>query len=483
MNELSPMNELSLAPQNTSKPHRRLRWVFVALSVVAVALLAWFVFHKKPAAPAKPQPVSVAVATVTAQDVPVSITALGAAQAWTSDTILAQVSGILLGVDFVEGTNVKAGQLLAQIDPAPYQAALTQAQGTLERDQALLAGARVDLARYATLTRQDSISRQTYDDQVALVKQDEGIVLLDQGVVATAQVNLNWCRITSPIDGRVGLRLLDPGNYVTTGSSTSTTSGLTGSTTSPVGIVVVNQIEPIAVIFSVPQGDYQRLSEVSNGFRKPLATQALSQDTGASLGMGQLSIADNRVDPTTGTVKMKARFDNTGDLLLPGQFVNVKLTLQTLSKAITIPAAAVNVGPTGPFAYVVGANQTVSMQPIKVGPTEGTTAVITAGLQTGEIVVTDGQMSLSAGTLVKVAAPAPATSPAQTPPTQTPTTQTPAAQTPPTQTPAVQTPAAQTPAAQTPAAQTPAAQTPAAAIPPTQTPPPQTPAAQSSATR
>ena len=209
------------------------------------------------------------------------------------------------------------------------------------------------------------------------MKQDEGIVLLDQGVVATAQVNVNWCRITSPIDGRVGVRLVDPGNYVTTGATNSTTSGLTGSTTSPVGIVIVNQIEPIAVTFSVPQGDYQRLSEVSDGFRKPLATQALSQDTGASLGTGQLSIADNRVDPTTGTVKMKARFDNTGDLLLPGQFVNVQLTLQTLSNAITIPAAAVNVGPNGAFVYVVGADQTVSMQPIKVGPTEGTTAVIT----------------------------------------------------------------------------------------------------------
>jgi membrane fusion protein, multidrug efflux system len=453
-----------VAPPDVGGPprsRRRLRWVFVALGAVGVALLAWVVFHKKPAAPAKPQPVSVAVATVTAQDVPISITELGAAQAWTSDTILAQVSGILLSVDFVEGTDVKAGQLLAQIDPAPYQAALTQAQGTLQRDQALLAGARVDLARYATLTRQDSISRQTYDDEVALVKQDEGIVMIDQGVVATAQVNLNWCRITSPIGGRVGVRLLDPGNFVTTGATNSTTSGITGSTTSPVGIVIVNQIEPIAAIFSVPQGDYQRLSEVSNGFRKPLATQALSQDTGASLGTGQLSIADNRVDPTTGTVKMKARFENTGDLLLPGQFVNVKLTLQTLSNAITIPAAAVNVGPTGPFAYVVGANQTVSMQPIKVGPTEGTTAVITAGLQTGEIVVTDGQMRLSAGTLVKVAATA--TSPAQTPPTQT--------------------PAAQTPAAQTPVAPSPATSTPATQTQPAQTPPPQTPATQSSTTR
>jgi multidrug efflux system membrane fusion protein len=407
------MNKLPLAAQQAWTRHPRLRWVFVALCAVVVALLAWVVFHKKPAAPPKPQPVSVSVASVSVQDVPVSITALGAAQAWTSDTILAQVSGILLSVDFVEGTNVKAGQLLAQVDPAPYQAALIQAQGTLKRDQALLTGARVDLARYATLVKQDSIAKQTYDDQVSLVKQDEGIVLLDEGVVATAQVNLNWCRITSPIDGRAGVRLVDPGNYVTTSQSTNTTSGTTGTMTSPVGIVIINQIEPIAVSFSVPQGEYQRLSEVSNGFSKPLATEALSQDTGASLGVGKLSIADNRVDSTTGTVKMKARFDNTGDLLLPGQFVNVRLTLQTLSNAITIPAAAVNVGPNGSYAYVVGADQTVSMRSIKVGETEGATAVITTGLKPGETVVTDGQMSLTAGSAVKVSLPTPTNPPAQ----------------------------------------------------------------------
>jgi len=180
------------------------------------------------------------------------------------------------------------------------------------------------------LVAQDSIATQTHDDQAALVKQDEGTVLLDQGVVATAQVNLNWCHITSPIDGRAGVRTIDPGNYVTP-------TAATGSSTSPVGIVIINQIEPIAVTFSVPQGDYQLLSKVSNGFRKPLATEALSQDTGASLGKGELSIADNRVDPATGSVEMKARFENTGDLLLPGQFVNVRLTLQILSKPRRFP--------------------------------------------------------------------------------------------------------------------------------------------------
>jgi len=388
-----------------------LTWVLVALSVVIVALFAWKVFFKKPAATPKPPPVSVSVATVTAQDVPVSITALGAAQAWTSDIILAQVSGMLVSVDFAEGTDVKAGQLLAQVDPTPYRAALTQAQGALERDQALLAGARLDLRRYQTLAAQESIAHQIFDDQTALVKQDQGLVLLDRGAVATAQINLRWCRIISPIAGRTGVRTVDPGNLVTVSQTTGTTGGTTG-TTNPVGIVIVNQIEPIAVTFSVPQGDYQRLSTASNGFRKPLATQALSQDTGASLGTGELSIADNRVDPNTGTVEMKARFANTDERLLPGQLVNVKLTLQTLVHVTTIPAAAVNQGPNGPYAYVLDVNQTVSMQPLKIGWTEGATVVITTGVTPGEIVVTDGQMSLTAGTAVKVNSAVPAAKPA-----------------------------------------------------------------------
>jgi multidrug efflux system membrane fusion protein len=386
--------------------HRwRLGWVFVALGALAVAVIAWFVFYRKPAATPKPHPVPVSVAKVSVQNVPVFITLLGAAQAWTSDTIVAQVSGILLSVNFVEGTDVEAGQLLAEVDPAPYRAALTQAQGALERDQALLAGARVDLARYRTLVAQNSIARQTSDDQATLVREDEGTVLLDQGTVATAEVNLRWCRIVSPTAGRTGVRMVDPGNFVTTG-------GAAGSTSGPSGIVIVNQIEPIAVTFSVPQGDYQHLSEVSDGFRKPLATEAFSQDTGASLGVGELSIADNRVDPTTGTVEMKARFANADERLLPGQFVNIKVTLQTLPHAITIPAAAVNQGPNGSFAYVVGADGKVSIQSIAVSWTEGTTAVVAKGLKSGETVVTDGQMSLTAGSLVKIVQPAPAKAPA-----------------------------------------------------------------------
>jgi membrane fusion protein, multidrug efflux system len=304
------------------------------------------------------------------------------------------------------------GQLLAQVDPAPYRAALTQARGALQRDSALLAGARVDLARYETLVAQDSISRQTADSQAALVKQYEGTVLLDEGVVETAQVNFGWCRIVSPIAGRAGVRMIDPGNLVTAGAASSTTSGATGATTTPVGIVIVNQIKPIAVTLSIPQRDYERLWQASAGFRKPLATQAFSQETGALLGSGELSIANNRVDPTTGTVLMKARFANANEGLLPGQFVNVTLTLQTLAQAITIPEAAVNHGPNGAFAFVVGADRKVSIRPIRVGPTQDSTAVITSGLTPGEIVVIDGQMSLGAGSLTRIGPPASQSQPA-----------------------------------------------------------------------
>lgn len=373
---------------------RRFRWGFALLGVLLIALIAWAVFgHKKPDKPA-PHKVPVSVAQVSVRDVPLSVDALGAAQAWQAVLINPQVNGRLIYVA-PEGTDVKAGDVLARIDPSPYQAALTQAQGALRRDQALLQGAKVNLARYQTLNAQDSISRQQYEDQAALVKQDEGVVELDQGAVAAAQVNVNYCTLRAPVSGRVGVRLIDPGNIVSTGTTT--------------GIVSVNQITPIAVTFTVPQGDFQRLSQASNAFSKPLATQALSQETGADLGAGQLSVADNHVDPSTGTVALKARFENVSKQLWPGQFVNVKLTLQTLSNAVTIPSAAVNQGPKGAYAYVVGADSKVVMRPITVVVTEGDIAVISAGLAKGETVVTDGQMQIKPGSQVVVVHPGAAT--------------------------------------------------------------------------
>jgi multidrug efflux system membrane fusion protein len=394
---------------------RRFHWGFGVLAVVAVALIAWAIFHKPAEKPAKAPSVPVTAAKVTLQDIPVSITALGAAQAWTSDTILAQVSGKLIKVNFTEGSDVKAGQLLAEVDPAPYQAALTQAEGTLRRDQALLAEAKVDLARYATLNAEASIARQQYEDQEGVVKQDEGTVQIDEGQVAAARVNLGWCRIISPISGRAGVRLVDPGNLVSAGGSVASTPSTAAATNSSPsssggsgggsGIVVINQVEPIAVTFTVPEGDFQRLSDLTNGFRKPLTAEATSQETGASLGMGELTTADNRVDPTTGAIELKARFANADQHMWPGQFINLKLTLQTLSNAITVPATAVNHGPNGAFAFVVGADKKAVIRPITVAVTQGQTAVIQSGLKAGEIVVTDGQMILKNGAVVRIVQP------------------------------------------------------------------------------
>jgi multidrug efflux system membrane fusion protein len=362
------------------RPPRRFRWGFVVLGVVLVALLVWAFFaSQKHDQPHGQPPVPISVAKAASQDVPVMVTALGAAQAWQGVLIVPQVSGRLTYVAR-EGDDVRAGALLVEIDCSPYKAVLAQAQGALKRDQATLEGATRDLARFQTLVSQNSIARQTAEDEAATVKQEQGTVLADQGAVEAAQVNVRYCRISSPVDGRVGVRLVDPGNVV----STATTGG----------IVSVNQIQPIAVTFTVPQGDFQRLVSASAGFTRPLATQAVTQETGADLGSGELVVADNHVDQTTGTVAMKARFPNPSRRLWPGQFVNVNLTLQTLAKATTIPAAAVNQGPKGAFAYLVGADNKVTAQPVTVLTTQGAVDVIQTGLVPGQTVVVDGQMSL-----------------------------------------------------------------------------------------
>jgi membrane fusion protein, multidrug efflux system len=387
------------------------RWrVFLVGLTLALALaLVWYLFFRAPPpAPAKLHAVPVTVAKATVEDVPVSITALGAAQAWTSVTVLSQVSGKLLSVDVPEGSEVQAGQVIAQIDPAPYQAAVMQAEGALKRDEALLADARLDLARYQALLAQKAIASQMVDTQAALVQQDKGTVLLDKGALAAANVNLGWCRIVSPVNGRVGVRLVDPGNLVSSSGSVSSTPSTASATSSSAtsssatGILIVNQLQPTAVTFTVPEGDFQRLSDISDGFRKPMATKAFSQETGQLLDTGQLSIADNRVDPTTGSVELKARFPNTAEKLWPGQFVNVQLTLQVLPHVTTIPVTAVNQGPNGSFLYVVGANKTVSVRPVTVAWTQGSTVVVKSGVRAGETVVIDGQMILKAGSLVRI---------------------------------------------------------------------------------
>jgi multidrug efflux system membrane fusion protein len=375
----------------------RFRWGFVALAAVVVGLCAWMAFGGKKAAKAPPSPVvAVTTAKVAVRDFPMVVTALGAAQAWQGVLIRAQVNGRLLAVSIAEGSEVKAGQTVALIDPAPYRAALMQAQGALHRDQALLEAAKIDLARYQKLAAQQSIASQQVDTQAALVKQYQGTVMVDQGSVAAAQVNVNYTTIKSPVTGRAGVRLVDAGNLVATSD--------TG------GIITINEVTPIAVTFTIPEGDFQRLANASGGFRKPLLTEALSQETNASLGTGQLSVTDNHVDASTGTVQMKAKFANAKRDLWPGQFVNVRLTVQTLPHAMTVPSTAVNQGPNGPFIFVVNDNK-AAMRPVQVITTQDATAVIKTGIEPGDTVVTDGQLSLKPGSKVRTRSDRPAGGP------------------------------------------------------------------------
>lgn len=399
-----------------SEERRRRHWVFGLLACVVIALILWFVLHKPAQKPAPPPSVPVTAEAAVSQNLQIDETALGAAKAWTSDTIFAQVSGKLISVNFREGSDVRAGQVLAEVDPAPYRAALLQAMGTLHRDQAILAGAKVDLARYETLTKQDSIARQTYEDQRATVAQDLGTVEIDEGAVATARINLGYCRIVSPVSGRAGVRLVDPGNLVSASGSTASTvstASATSNTAAPssssgtggasgTGIVVINQIVPIAVTFTVPEGEFEHLSQLSNGFRNPLTVQALSQESGEVLGSGTVQIADNNVDPATGTVQLKARFANDARRLWPGQFVNVKLDQEMLNNVTVIPVTAVNRGPNGAFAFVIGKDNKVTMRQLVLLKTQGTRVAIKSGVRPGEMVVTDGQMTLKAGSLVRV---------------------------------------------------------------------------------
>jgi multidrug efflux system membrane fusion protein len=351
---------------------RGYHWGLLAAAAVAAGLIYWLsAGHRVQAGPEAAVAVAVATAPVVRADVPVAVTELGAVQSLQGVTIRAQVSGRLQQVTVQEGSEVKAGDLIALIDPAPYQAVLLQTQGTLRHDQALLAIAKLDLERYGQLTADNLISRQQMDTQRALVEELQGTVVSDQGTVDAAQVNLGYCRIASPVTGRVGVRLLDAGNLV--------------SATDTGGIITINQLVPIAVTFSVPQADFQQLSEASDGFRRTLSVQALSQESGSPLGAGVLSVADNHVDASSGTVALKARFEN------------MRVTLRVITKAITIPVTAVNRGPGRTFAYVISADHIAMMRPITVDSVQGPTAIISAGVQPGESVVVDGQMSLRPG--------------------------------------------------------------------------------------
>jgi multidrug efflux system membrane fusion protein len=389
---------------------RRRIGVLVGLAALAIALVLWAVFHRAAPAPKAPPPIPVTAAKAEARDLSIPISALGAAQAWTSDTIYAQVSGKLLRVNFTEGSDVHAGQVLAQVDPAPYRATFDVALGTLHRDEAILAGAERDLARYQRLLNVNSIARQTEEDEEATVAQDKATVELDKGTVAQARVNLNWCTIVSPISGRAGVRLVDAGNIVSASGSTASAQSTAAATSSAPatgtggsGIVVINQIQPIAVTFTVAEGAFEQLSRLSHGFRDPLPVQAYSQETDDLLDAGQLTIADNKVDQATGSVELKAKFSNGSRRLWPGQFVNVKLATQTLNNVTVIPNAAVNRGPKGTFVFVIDAQGKAQTRQIVVAGSDGGFTAVKSGVRPGETVVTDGQMVVKAGSAVRIA--------------------------------------------------------------------------------
>jgi len=298
-----------------------------------------------------------------------------------------QLSGYLTQVAFTEGQLVKKGDFLAQIDPRPYQIALEQAQGQLARDQALWKNAQIDLARYQKLNAQDSIARQQLDTQQSLVLQYQGTILSDQAQVDTAKLDLDYCHITSPVTGRIGLRQVDQGNYVQTSDAN--------------GLVVVTQLQPISVIFTIPEDNIPLVQQEVSAGHNLIATVYDRSNTN-KLATGTLSTLDNQIDTTTGTVKLRAQFDNTHDELFPNQFVNVVLLVKTEQAQAIVPMAAIQHGPNGAFVYHVKQDNTVAMQAVNTGITNGDNVEILSGLTAGDKVVVDGVDQLREGSKVIV---------------------------------------------------------------------------------
>jgi multidrug efflux system membrane fusion protein len=357
------------------------------LLVVAVAALGWWIHTRpseQPRAGRSPTggPVPVVAATAQTGDVAITLNGLGTVTPLATVTIKTQISGQLTQIAFQEGQMVKRGDFLAEIDPRPYQLALEQTQAQLARDQALLKNAQVDLVRYRTLSAQNSIARQQLDTQVALVGQYEATVNADQAQVDNAKLNLVYCHIESPVNGRVGLRLVDAGNYVQANDAN--------------GIVVITQIQPITVIFSLPEDE---LPAVMKRLRAGATLPVTAYDRGnrVKLATGTLATVDNQVDTTTGTVKLKAQFANEDESLFPNQFVNIQLQVDMLKDATVIPTAAIQRGAPGAYVYAIKADNTVAVQPVALGPAEAGKIAVQSGLAPGDRIVVDGADKLRDG--------------------------------------------------------------------------------------
>ncbi len=332
---------------------------------------------------------TVGAATVALGNIRVIVNALGTVTPLATVTVQSQINGYLTQVAFTEGQMVQKGDFLAQVDQRPYEILKEQYEGQLAHDQGLLAQAQLDLKRYQTLAAQNSIARQQAEDQVFIVQQYEGSVKQDQGLVDAQALNIAYCHIISPVTGRVGLRLVDPGNYV--------------QTTSTTGIAVVTQLQPITVIFTLPEDDLPEVLPQFNAGTE-LTVTAYDRANLRQLAVGKVSAIDNQVDTTTGTVKIRAQFDNADNALFPNQFVNARLLIKTLDNAVTVPTSAILRGSPGAYVYVINADSTVSVRKITTSAVDGSVTAVTSGLSAGERVVIDGTDRLRDGLKIIVAA-------------------------------------------------------------------------------
>ena len=384
---------LPTAPVVKSKP-RRGKLIVGLIVLIGLAAGGYWAYRSQyaaqPASTAQrtvPQgaPQSVGAATVGQGDIRVIVNGLGTVTPIATVTVQTQINGQLLEVGFTEGQLVKKGDFLAQIDPRPYQLQQAQFEGQLAHDRGLLAQSQVDLARYQKLAEQNSIARQQYEDQVYIVQQNEGTVKLDQAQIDQQKLNIIYCRIVSPVTGRIGLRLVDPGNYI--------------QTTVTTGIAVVTQMQPITVIFPIPEDDLPDILPQLNA-GTPLEVFVYDRANVKMLATGHVTALDSQIDTTTGTVKVRAQFDNADNALFPNQFVNAQLLVKTLHNVVTVPTAAIQRGAPGTYVYVVNADNTVSVRPIKTGPTDGPIAAVESGLSVGDRVVVDGTDRLRDGARV-----------------------------------------------------------------------------------
>lgn len=374
-------------PDTAPGQARRRRWrlaAWIAAALVVIAGISWYaVAHRNARAGRPPQPpIAVAVAAIQTGDIDVKLNALGTVTSLATVTVTTQINGQLQRIGFQEGKIINKGAFLAQIDPRPYEAALSKDEGQLAHDTALLDGARVDLARYARLNQQNSIARQQYEDQLALVRQSEGTVAADKGLVAADRLNIAYCHIVAPVTGLAGIRQVDVGNVVQTSNTN--------------GIVVITQLQPISVLFTIPE---DQLPQVWDRFRQgtALVAQAYDRNGNKLLATGKLVATDSQINTSTGTVQLRASFDNPGLVLFPNQFVNIQLLVDVLRGAVVAPASAIQQGTPGSFVYVVQPDNTVKLQVVKTGPVDGERVAVLSGLKPGDKVVVDGADKLRDG--------------------------------------------------------------------------------------